>query len=48
MPPLKKCFPPYKISEKNLVIYAFWQKIQKLKKRKYFGEKEKKNVLEIN
>jgi len=30
------------------VIYAFWQKLQKLKKRKYFGEKEKKNVLEIN
>merc|ERR1712029_1199818 len=43
--PLKKCFPPYKISEKNLVIYAFWQKIQKLKKkRKYFGEKEKKKM----
>jgi len=31
------------------VIYAFWQKLQKLKKRKYFGEKEKKKkVLEIN
>ena len=50
MPPEKKIFVPFtKISEKNLVIYAFEQKIQNLKKRKYFGEKEKKkNVLEIN
>ena len=40
--PLKKCFPPYKISEKNLVIYAFWQKIQKLKKKKIFWRKREK------
>jgi len=48
-PPQKKSFVPFtKISEKNLVIYAFEQKIQNLKKRKYFGEKEKKMLLEIN
>jgi len=48
-PQKKKSFVPFtKISEKNLVIYAFEQKIQNLKKRKYFGEKEKKMLLEIN
>jgi len=31
------------------VIYAFWQKLQKLKKKKnILAKKRKKNVLEIN